>query len=87
MARPFSQDLWERMVRAVLSGKSRHEVAKMFAVRELRDQAHAAGPQWAVASRENSAAISGLRWLSTRTRCEPLLPNNPIRRSPSRGRR
>ncbi len=32
MARPYSQDLRERMVRAVLSGHSRHEVARMFDV-------------------------------------------------------
>src|SRR3984893_14258247 len=29
MARPYSQDLWERMMWAVLSGQSRHEVARM----------------------------------------------------------
>ena len=32
MARPYSQDLWERMMWAVLSGQSRHEVARMFDV-------------------------------------------------------
>ena len=32
MARPYSQDLRERMVWAVLSGQSRHEVARMFDV-------------------------------------------------------
>src|ERR1700730_5273719 len=32
MARPYSQDLRERMVRAVLSGHSRHEVARIFGV-------------------------------------------------------
>jgi transposase len=32
MARPYSQDLRERMVRAVLSGQSRHEVARTFNV-------------------------------------------------------
>jgi hypothetical protein len=32
MARPYSEDLWERMVWAVLSGQSRHEVARMFDV-------------------------------------------------------
>jgi len=32
MARPYSQDLRERMVRAVLAGQSRHEVARMFDV-------------------------------------------------------
>jgi transposase len=32
MARPYSQDLRERMMWAVLSGQSRHEVARMFDV-------------------------------------------------------
>ncbi len=32
MARPCSQDLRERMVRAVLAGQSRREVARMFDV-------------------------------------------------------
>ncbi len=32
MARPYSQDLRERMAWAVLSGQSRHEVARMFVV-------------------------------------------------------
>jgi len=32
MARPYSQDLRERMVWAVLSGQSRHEVARMLDV-------------------------------------------------------
>jgi transposase len=32
MAKPYSQDLRGRMVRAVLSGQSRHEVARMFDV-------------------------------------------------------
>ena len=32
MARPYSQDLRERMVRAVLAGQSRREVARMFDV-------------------------------------------------------
>lgn len=32
MAKPYSLDLRERMVRAVLSGQSRHEVARMFDV-------------------------------------------------------
>lgn len=32
MAKPYSQDLRERMVRAVRCGQSRHEVARMFNV-------------------------------------------------------
>ena len=32
MAKPYSQDLRERMVRAVLAGQSRREVARMFDV-------------------------------------------------------
>jgi transposase len=32
MAKPYSQDLRERMVRAVLAGQSRHEVARSFDV-------------------------------------------------------
>src|ERR1700726_2595122 len=32
MARPYSQDLRERMMWAVLSGRARHEVARMFDV-------------------------------------------------------
>jgi len=32
MARPYSQDLRERMVWAVLSGQSRYEVARMLDV-------------------------------------------------------
>src|ERR1700720_1744607 len=32
MARPYSQDLRERMMWAVLSGQSRHEVARVFHV-------------------------------------------------------
>ena len=32
MAKPFSDDLRERMVRAVLAGRSRHEVARNFEV-------------------------------------------------------
>jgi transposase len=32
MAKPFSMDLRERMLRAVLSGKSRHEAARAFDV-------------------------------------------------------
>jgi hypothetical protein len=55
MAKPYSQDLRERMMWAVLSGQSRHEVGCSFRTvstrggtdvrcqRELCDQAHAAG--------------------------------------------
>ena len=32
MAKPFSQDLRERIVRAVQAGRSRHEAARIFAV-------------------------------------------------------
>jgi hypothetical protein len=32
MARPFSDDLRERMVRAVEAGRSRHEVGRIFGV-------------------------------------------------------
>lgn len=32
MAKPYSQDLRDRMVEAVVSGQSRHEVARRFAV-------------------------------------------------------
>jgi transposase len=32
MAKPYSRDLRERMVRAVQAGRSRHEVARMFEV-------------------------------------------------------
>jgi transposase len=32
MAKPFSQDLRERMVRAVEDGRSRHQAARMFGV-------------------------------------------------------
>lgn len=32
MAKPYSRDLRERMVRAVLAGRSRHEVARIFDV-------------------------------------------------------
>jgi putative transposase len=32
MAKPYSRDLRERMVRAVQAGRSRHEVALMFEV-------------------------------------------------------
>ena len=32
MAKPFSQDLRERMVRAVQAGRSRHEAARIFGV-------------------------------------------------------
>jgi len=32
MAKPYSMDLRERMVRAVESGRSRHEVARLFGV-------------------------------------------------------
>jgi len=32
MAKPFSDDLRERMVRAVEAGRSRHEVGRIFGV-------------------------------------------------------
>jgi len=32
MAKPYSRDLRERKMRAVLAGRSRHEVARMFNV-------------------------------------------------------
>lgn len=50
MAKPYSQDLRERIVRAVQAGRSRHEAARIFGVSASCAiklmQRHAATGQW-----------------------------------------
>jgi len=74
MARPYSQDLRERMVWAVLSGQSRHEVVRMFDVSascviKLMQRVDATGDC-------QPRKFGG--WPSMRTRYGRLLRKNPI---------
>jgi transposase len=78
MAKPFSMDLRERIVRAVLAGKSRHEAARAFDVSpscviKLMQRYQATGG----VGRRSLAAINGPPWLITKPRCAPSSPRAP----------
>ena len=79
MAKPYSQDLRGRLVRAVLAGQSRRKAARSFEVSascviKLMQQVATTGgclPQ-------KFGAISGTRWLRMKTRCGRWWRRSPI---------
>ena len=79
MAKPYSEDLRDRLVLAVLGGRSRaRRRAALTSVRVASSSVCSSLRRQAIVCRASSAAISGTRWLSMRIRFGRWSRRSPI---------